>query len=53
MARKITPEKPPTKREASIAGGALPTGKATRKATQTLAGRILSEKAAAKKPKPK
>jgi hypothetical protein len=51
MAKKTTPEKPPTKREASIAGAALRTGKATPKATRTLAGRVLSENAAAKKPK--
>ena len=29
MARKTTPEKPPTKQEASVAGKALRTGKAT------------------------
>jgi hypothetical protein len=51
MAKKTTPEKPPTNREASIAGGALPKGKTTPKNVQTLAGRVLSEKAAAKKPK--
>jgi hypothetical protein len=48
MAKNTTPEKPPTRREASIAGGALPKGNATPKQTQTLAGRVLSEKAASK-----
>jgi hypothetical protein len=44
MACKTTPEKPPTKSEASIAGKALKTGKATPAQTRTLAGRVLSEK---------
>ncbi len=51
MARKTTPEKPPTKSEASIAGKALKTGKATPAQTRTLAGRVLSEKGAGTKKK--
>ena len=41
--RKTTPEKPPSKRELSIAGKTLPRGKATPAQRQTLAGRVLSE----------
>jgi hypothetical protein len=51
MARKTTAEKPPTKSEASIAGKALKTGKATPAQTRTLAGRVLSEKGAGTKKK--
>jgi hypothetical protein len=46
--QKTTPEKPPPTRIASIAGGALPKGKATKKDVQSMAGRIESERAAAK-----
>jgi hypothetical protein len=49
MARKTTPEKPPTKSEASLAGKALKTGKATPAQIKTLAGRVLSERGAGKK----
>ena len=49
MARKTTPEKPPSKSEASIAGKALKTGKATPEQIKTLAGRVLSEKGATKR----
>jgi hypothetical protein len=44
MAGPKTPEKPPTKRETSIAGKTL-AGPAS-KTTKTLAGRVLSEAAA-------
>ena len=40
MARKTTPEKPPTKQEASLAGKALRTGKATPAQIRSMAGRI-------------
>ena len=40
MARKSTPEKPPTKQEASVAGKALRTGKATPAQIRSMAGRI-------------
>ena len=40
MARKTTPEKPPTKQEASVAGKALRTGKATPAQIRSMAGRI-------------
>lgn len=49
MARKTTPEKPPTKAEASIAGRALRTGKATAPQIRSMAGRIESERAAVKR----
>ncbi len=49
--RKTTPEKPPTKRELSIAGREL--GRAgTSKPDRTLAGRVLSEGAAARRGSP-
>lgn len=51
MARKTTPEKPPTKQEASIAGKALRTGKATPAQIRSMAGRIESERAAVKRAK--
>ena len=51
MARKTTPEKPPTKQEASLAGKALRTGKATPAQIRSLAGRIESERAAVKRAK--
>ena len=51
MARKTTPEKPPTKQEASLAGGALRTGKATPAQIRSMAGRIESERAAVKRAK--
>jgi hypothetical protein len=51
MARKTTPEKPPTKAEASIAGRALRTGKATPMQIRSMAGRIESERAAVKRAK--
>ena len=51
MARKTTPEKPPTKQEASVAGRALRTGKATPAQFRSLAGRIESERAAIKRTK--
>jgi hypothetical protein len=51
MARKTTPEKPPTKREASLAGKALRTGKATPAQIRSMAGRIESERAAVKRAK--
>ena len=51
MARKTTPEEPPTKQEASLAGKALRTGKATPAQIRSLAGRIESERAAVKRAK--
>lgn len=51
MARKTTPEKPPTDAEASQAGRALKTGKATAKEIRSMAGRIESERAAAARKK--
>ena len=51
MARKTTPEKPPTKQEASLAGKALRTGKATPAQIRSMAGRIESERAAIKRAK--
>lgn len=51
MARKIAPEKPPSRPEASIAGRALRTGKATARQIRSMAGRIESERAAAKRAK--
>jgi hypothetical protein len=51
MARKTTPEKPPTKQEASLAGKALRTGKATPAQIRSMAGRIESERAAVKRAK--
>ncbi len=50
MAKKTTPEKPPSKRELSIAGGVLADRKEPKKG-KTLAGRVLSEGAASKKGK--
>jgi hypothetical protein len=47
--RKTTPEKPPSKRELSIAAKELHKSSAT-KAEKTLAGRVLSEGAAPEKP---
>jgi hypothetical protein len=49
MSRKTTPEKPPTKSEASVAGRALRTGKATPAQIRSLGGRIESELAAVKR----
>jgi hypothetical protein len=51
MVRKTTPEKPPTKQEASVAGKALRTGKATPAQIRSMAGRIESERAAVKRAK--
>ena len=51
MARKTTPEKPPTKQEASVTGKALRTGKATPAQIRSMAGRIESERAAVKRAK--
>ena len=51
MARKTTPEKPPTKQEASLAGKALRTGKATPAQIRSMAGRIEFERAAVKRAK--
>ena len=51
MARKTTPEKPPTKQEANLAGKALRTGKATPAQIRSMAGRIESERAAVKRAK--
>ncbi len=51
MARKTTPEKPPTKQEASVAGRALRTGKATPAQIRSMAGRIESERSAVKRTK--
>jgi len=48
MAKRNTPEKPPSGREASIAGKGLPGGKLSKKNVQTLSGRVLSERAASK-----
>ena len=42
MARKTTPEKPPSRAEASIAGRALRTGKASPTQIRSMAGRIES-----------
>jgi hypothetical protein len=49
MAKKTTPEKPPSRAEASIAGRALRTGKATPTQIRSMAGRIESERAAVKR----
>jgi hypothetical protein len=49
MPRKSTPEKPPTKEEASVAGKALRTGKATPSQIRSMAGRIESERASLKR----
>jgi hypothetical protein len=46
--RRTTPEKPPSKRELSIAGKELSRNSAS-KANKTLAGRVLSEGAATKR----
>ena len=51
MARKTTPEKPPSRAEASIAGRALRTGKASPTQIRSMAGRIESERAAVKRTK--
>jgi hypothetical protein len=51
MAKKTTPEKPPTRAEASLAGRALRTGKATPAQIRSMAGRIESERAAVKRTK--
>lgn len=51
MAKKTTPEKPPTEAEASVAGRALRTGKATPAQIRSMAGRIESERAAVKRTK--
>jgi hypothetical protein len=53
MAKKITPEKPPTRRETSIAGHMMRTGKATPAQIRTAGARIESEAAAAAKGKAK
>lgn len=45
--KKTTPEKPPTKRETSIAGHQLSISKSAN--VKTLAGRVLSEAAAVKR----
>jgi hypothetical protein len=47
--RKTTPEKPPTKAEASVASRAMRTGKATPAQIRSMAGRIESERAAVAK----
>jgi hypothetical protein len=52
MAGKKTPEKPPTKRETSIAGKALGSDRASSN-TKSLAGRVLSEAAAVARQKGK
>jgi hypothetical protein len=51
MTKKTTPEKPPTRAEASIAGRALRTGRATPTQIRSMAGRIESERAAVKRAK--
>jgi hypothetical protein len=51
MARRTTPEKPPTRAEASVAGRALRTGTATPAQIRSMAGRIESERAAVKRRK--
>jgi hypothetical protein len=48
-ARKTTPEKPPTKAEASVASKAMSTGKATPAQIRSMGGRIESERAAVAK----
>ena len=48
MAKGNTPEKPPTNREASIAGKGLPKGNLSKSQAQTLSGRVLSERGASK-----
>jgi hypothetical protein len=50
-ARKTTPEKPPTKQEASLADKALRTGKAAPAQMRSMVGRIESERAAVKQAK--
>jgi hypothetical protein len=49
MTKKTTPERPPSKAEASVAGRALRTGKATSAQIRSMAGRIESERAAMKR----
>jgi hypothetical protein len=49
--RKTTPEKPPSRRELSIAGKELGRASAS-KADRTLAGRVLSEGAATRRGAP-
>ena len=51
MAKRTTPEKPPSRAEASIAGRALRTGKASPAQIRSMAGRIESERAAVKRAK--
>jgi hypothetical protein len=53
MAKKTTPEKPPTNRETSIAGHMMRTGKATPAQIRTAGARINSEAAATAKSKKK
>jgi hypothetical protein len=53
MAKKTTPEKPPTKGEATVASAAMRTGKATPAQIRSMGGRIESELAAASKGKKK
>ena len=43
-AKKTTPEKPPTKAEASVASGAMRTGKATPAQIRSMGGRIVAKK---------
>jgi len=51
MAKKDDSGEPPTKQEASLAGKALRTGKATPAQIRSMAGRIESERAAVKRAK--
>jgi len=53
VAKKTTPEKPPTKGEATVASAAMRTGKATPAQIRSMGGRIESELAAAAKGKKK
>ena len=53
MAKNTTPEKPPTKSEATVASKALRTGKATPTQIRSMGGRIESELAANAKVKKK
>jgi len=49
MARRSTPERPPTRRVSSEAGKGLATGRLSKRETRSVSGRVLSERAASKK----
>jgi hypothetical protein len=51
MARRTTPEKPPSRQVSSEAGKGLATGRLSKSETRSVSGRVLSERAATKKKK--